>query len=120
MLMSTNKTDLSSGLLFLTLLKKARSSPGVAELEMSEEHLLNLLGTVWQAGKQITVLQAMAVTTEVSITTIHRRLKSLRKKGFIILINDLIDTRIKYVMPTDLALRHFTQIGLCMKVAMER
>ena len=116
--MPANTPHSKSYLLFLSLLKTARGLPGFADLEPREEHLLNLLGTVWQTDKQITVLQAMGIATDVSVTTVHRRLKSLRQKGFIVLVNDEVDTRIKYVMPTDSAFQYFAEIGQCMKEAM--
>jgi DNA-binding MarR family transcriptional regulator len=50
----------------------------------------------------------------VSSTTAHRRLKSLRKKGIITLVSDVVDTRIKYVMPTPVASRYFAQLGKCL------
>jgi len=102
---------------FLNLLKTARTLPGFIDLDPLEERLLNLLATVWHVDQKITVLKAMSICTDVSTTTIHRRLKSLRAKGVIVLVNDEIDTRIKYVTPTKIAFQHFAQIGQCMEEA---
>jgi len=82
-----------------------------------EERLLNLFAAVWHSGKQITVLQAMGMSTDVSSTTAHRRLKSLRKKGVITLVPDEADNRIKYVQPTGVAHQYFSQLGKCLDQA---
>jgi len=103
---------------FLALLKTARTSPGFVDLDTLEERLLNLLATVWHADEKITVLKAMSICSDVSSTTIYRRLKLLRAKGLIVLVNDEVDNRIKYVTPTQKAFQHFVQIGQLMEEAM--
>ena len=102
---------------FLNLLKTARTRPGFVDLNPLEERLLNLLAMVWHADEKITVLKAVSICTDESSTTAHRRLKSLRAKGVIVLITDDIDTRIKYVTPTKTAFQHFAQLGQCMEEA---
>ena len=102
---------------FLNLLKTARSLPGFIDLDPLEERLLNLLAMAWHAEEKVTVLKAMGICTGASSTTIHRRLKSLRAKGVIVLVNDELDTRIKYVTPTKIAFQYFAQIGQCMEKA---
>ena len=102
---------------FLNLVQSVGTLPDFLKLDPVEERLLHLFATIWHAKQKITVLQAMALYSEVSSTTAHRRLKSLRKKGVIILIPDEIDTRIKYVMPTPAANRHFAQLGKCLSEA---
>ena len=102
---------------FLDLVKAIRLLPGFPDLDPVEERLLNLFATVWHANNKITVLQAMGMSTDVSATTAHRRLKSLRKKGVITLIPDAVDNRIKYVMPTSMANQYFAQLGQCLDEA---
>ncbi len=99
---------------FLNLVMAVQTLPDFPKLDPVEERLLHLFGTVWHAEQKITVLQAMAIYDDVSTTTAHRRLKSLRKKGIIALVPDAVDTRIKYVMPTPLASRYFAQLGQCL------
>jgi DNA-binding MarR family transcriptional regulator len=65
----------------------------------------------------MTVLQAMGMMTEISSTTAHRRIKSLRKKGLIALNIDEVDNRIKYVVPTDQSNKYFAQLGQCLDKA---
>jgi DNA-binding MarR family transcriptional regulator len=106
-----------SHLQFLNLLKTVRSLPEFPDLDLREEQLLNLLAMTWHANEQITVLKAMVICSDMSNTTAHRRLKSLRLKGIIALVSDKADTRIKYVMPTKKAHQYFAQIGRCMDEA---
>jgi DNA-binding MarR family transcriptional regulator len=65
----------------------------------------------------LTVLQAMGLSKDVSSTTAHRRLKSLRSKGMVVLVSDEIDNRVKYVRPTVLAQDYFSRLGRCLDQA---
>lgn len=115
--MTGQSSHSSTYLRFLNLVQGIRSLPDFPVLDPVEERLLNLFATVWHSGKQITVLQAMGMSTDVSSTTAHRRLKSLRKKGVITLVADEADNRIKYVQPTDVAHQYFSQLGECLDQA---
>ena len=115
--MTTIVTQSQAYLRFLNLVKALQQLPDFPKLDPIEERLLHLFGTVWHAERKITVLQAMAIYDDVSSTTAHRRLKSLRKKGVITLVTDEIDSRIKYVMPTPVANRYFAQLGQCLNEA---
>lgn len=102
---------------FLNLVKAIRSLPTFPGMDAVENSLLEGFAAVWHTGKRITVLEAMNMTPNVSPSTVHRRLKTLRAKGMIVLVNDTVDSRTKYVMPTDLATQYFDQLGQCMEVA---
>ncbi len=115
--MSGQNSHSSIYLRFLNLVQGVRALPDFPVLDPVEERLLNLFATVWHSGKQITVLQAMGMSTDVSSTTAHRRLKSLRKKGVITLVADESDNRIKYVQPTPVADQYFSQLGQCLDQA---
>ena len=82
-----------------------------------EEQMLNLLGAMWYEGKKITVLEAMALLPDISATTLHRRLKTLRTKGFISMDMDEHDNRVKYVMPTPMATEYFSKLGKSLEEA---
>ena len=56
----------------------------------------------------------MHTFSDISPSTVHRRLKTLRKKGFINLDVDQIDNRIKYIVHTDLTNRYFSHLGQCL------
>lgn len=115
--MSPNSQHSEIYLRFLMLAQTLRSSSEFPALDPMEERLLNLFATVWHADRKITVLQAMSLSDDVSSTTAHRRLKSLRKKGVITLVSDDADNRVKYVMPTPVATQYFAHLGRCLDQA---
>ena len=102
---------------FLNLTRAVRELPDFPDLDPVEERLLNLFASVWHLGQRITVLQAMGMSSDVSSTTAHRRLKSLKAKGMIALISDEADNRVKYVQPTAKAQDYFNQLGQCLEQA---
>lgn len=102
---------------FLNFARAARELPDFPSLDPVEERLLNLFAQVWQQGQQVTVLQAMGMSDEVSSTTAHRRLKSLRSKGMLELVSDQADNRVKYVQPTRLTQAYLAQLGQCVERA---
>ena len=102
---------------FLNLVRAVRDLPDFPELDPWEESLFNLLAGVWHQNQRITVLRVMGLSDEVSSTTAHRRLKSLRVKGMVELVADEADNRVKYVQPTPLASRYLTHLGQCIERA---
>lgn len=109
--MTTSSKFSTTYLRFLNLIQAIREVPSFPAMDPVEERLLNLLASVWHVGKQISVLEAMGLSTDISATTAHRRLKTLRSKGLIALDVDKIDSRIKYVVPTELATNYFATMG---------
>ena len=104
---------------FLNLINAIRKIPTFPVLDPVEERLLNQLAATWHSGKKISVLEAMGLSKEISATTAHRRLKTLAKKGMIALDPDLTDSRIKYVVATDLTGQYFTSIGQALEQAQQ-
>jgi DNA-binding MarR family transcriptional regulator len=102
---------------FLNLAQAIRTMPTFPALDPVEERLLNALAAAWHSGRQVTVLEAMGMTLDVSPTTLHRRLKSLRSKGLLALQTDEVDSRVKYVVSTDKADQYFTAFGKCLSDA---
>ena len=96
---------------FLNLVQAIREIPTFPAMDPVEERLLTMVAGVWHLEKKISVLEAMSLTHEISATTAHRRLKTLRKKGMIDLDTDQSDSRVKYVVPTALAKQYFTTLG---------
>ncbi len=86
-------------------------------MDAVEERLLNLFAAAWYDERKITVVEAMGMATDISATTAHRRLKTLRKKGLIELVMDEDDNRIKYVLPTEVSYKYFAQLGQCLDQA---
>lgn len=102
---------------FLNLVRAVRDLPDFPDLDPVEERLFNRLAGVWHQNQRITVLQVMGLSDEVSSTTVHRRLKSLRIKGMVELVADEADNRVKYVQPTTLAGQYLAQLGHCVERA---
>ena len=111
--------DSNNYLKFLSLVQEVRVSPEYSEVSPSEERLLNLLASAWNMDQKITVLQAMGVDRDISHSTSHRLLKSLRLKNFIMLMTDERDTRVKYVLPTEKTNQYFTHLGRCLDRALQ-
>ena len=96
---------------FLHLVQAIRQIPTFPKMDPVEERLLTMLGVKWHDAQLVSVLEAMGLSTEISATTAHRRLKTLRQKGMIELDIDKIDSRVKYVVPTELARKYFVALG---------
>jgi DNA-binding MarR family transcriptional regulator len=56
----------------------------------------------------------MKSSDEVSPSTAHRRLKNLRKKGYITLVLDDLDNRVKYITYSQQTREYFSQLGACL------
>mgnify|MGYP006192952519 FL=1 len=104
---------------FLNLVQAIRQIPTFPAMDPIEERLLSMLAGGWHLEKKITVLEAMGLTHEISATTAHRRLKTLRKKGMIELDTDKQDSRVKYVVPTELAKQYFSTLGQALNKAQQ-
>jgi DNA-binding MarR family transcriptional regulator len=83
-------------------------------LDAIEERLLNQCALFWLEGKAVTVVEAMKSSEEISPSTAHRRLKNLRKKGYITLVLDDLDNRVKYITYTQQTREYFSQLGACL------
>jgi DNA-binding MarR family transcriptional regulator len=105
---------------FLNLAKGLRGITKLPELDPIEERMLNYLAAFWLAGEPATVVESINGSEDISPSTAHRRLKSLRKKGYIDLNIDERDNRIKYIVQTDLTIQYFSQLADCMKRAQQQ
>jgi len=109
--MTTESKHSLTYLRFLNLVHAIKQIPTFPAMDPVEERLLAMLGVNWHHGKKVSVLEAMGLSTEISATTAHRRLKTLRKKGMIDLDTDKVDSRVKYVVPTTLTEQYFVTLG---------
>jgi DNA-binding MarR family transcriptional regulator len=105
---------------FVHLARAVRQLPGAPALDAVEERVLEALAAAWGQGQKVTVLQAMGMSDDSSPTTVHRRLKSLRKKGFIGLHEDETDNRVKFIEPTAQADEYFARLGQCVEAAIKQ
>ena len=108
---------MNSYLKLLNLLEAVKGLPSFPALDSVEERLLNTFAVLWQTGAPVTVLQAMEMLDSTSPATVHRRLKTLRKKGFIALEMDETDNRVKFIMPTPLTNQYFAKLDDCLAKA---
>jgi hypothetical protein len=99
---------------FLNLARAVRELPSFPSLDAIEEQLLNAFASIWNKGQTVRVLEAMDLFPDVSGSTVHRRLVSLRKKGMIALSIDENNQRVKYIVHTPLANRYFAKLGECL------
>jgi DNA-binding MarR family transcriptional regulator len=109
--MSENKRYSVVYLKFLNLYQATRETPLFSSIDPVEERLLGMLASLWHQGKKITVLQAMSLPANISSTTLHRRLVSLRSKGLIALQVSENDNRVKYIISTELTQKYFAALG---------
>lgn len=99
---------------FLRLLDAIRSDPDVPKLDHSESVLLEALARHWFDDRKVNVVEMMnSGVGGMSQSTVHRRLKSLRQRGMVVLTLDGHDNRLKYVEPTPLALQYLDRLGTC-------
>jgi DNA-binding HxlR family transcriptional regulator len=103
---------------FLKLVQAIRDLPTFPALDPVEERLLNQLAGKWHVGEEVTVLQAMQMSPDVSSATVHRRLKTLRQKGMLTLTGHETDNRIRYIAPTELTNKYFAKMGQCLDMAL--
>ncbi len=104
---------------YIHLTKAVNKLPQFTLLDPIEERLLNYFASAWYTGKKLTVLETMHASPDVSPSTVHRRLKTLRKKGLIDLDVDQIDNRIKYIVHTDFTDSYFSHLGQCLAKAVD-
>lgn len=86
-------------------------------IDSVEQKLLNLLIPHWSNNEPITVVEAMNISKEISTSTTFRYLKKLRQKGYIELVVDEADNRVKYVSPTKQTDQYFSALGKLMSNA---
>lgn len=113
----TNYSDLYKR--FINLAVTTEKLLEYPKLDPTETKILNLLITHWHNKKAITVVKAMHMTTEISTSTAFRHLKTLRKKGYVELVVDEIDNRVKYVQATNQAEDYFAKLGKLMVKAIK-
>ena len=118
--MSENQKYSAIYLKFLSLHQAVREMSHFSTIDPVEDHLLRMLANVWHQEKQITVLEAMHLSENISPTTLHRRLMSLRSKDLISLQVSKSDNRVKYVIPTNLTQTYFAALGSAMVCAQKQ
>ncbi|GIZ50314.1 winged helix-turn-helix domain-containing protein [Noviherbaspirillum aridicola] len=98
---------------FLNLAEALRGLPALPALDPLEERILSLIAQANQKMDRLSVRDMMANDQLGSPATIHGRLKSMRSKGWIMLV-DTEDARRKQIELTTEALAHFDRLSKCM------
>ena len=113
--MSETKSRSGSGayLRFLQLAEAIRGLPTLPPLDPLEERILSWVARAGQQQERLSVRDMMAKEELGAPATIHGRLKSMREKGWITLV-DTEDARRKQVALTRDALKHFERLSKCM------
>lgn len=65
---------------FLNLVQAVKEKSSFPEIDPVEERAFSIFWLRWHTGNKVTVLKTIAMPGEFSATTLHRRLKSLRKR----------------------------------------
>jgi DNA-binding MarR family transcriptional regulator len=98
---------------FLQLAEAIRGLPSLPPLDPLEERILSLVARSAQETRRLSVRDMMSIDELGSPATIHGRLKSMRKKGWIQLL-DTEDARRKQVSLTPAALKHLDKLSQCL------
>jgi DNA-binding MarR family transcriptional regulator len=98
---------------FLRLAESLHDSRCLPMLDPLEERLLVLIAQAGQQQKRLCVRDMMAKSELGSPAMLHRRLKSMREKGWIWLA-DTEDGRRKQLELTQDALQYFDKLSTCM------
>ena len=76
-------------------------------ISFQERNLIYELSKYWVKGVNISVMNAINNFSEMKSGTSTKYLRSLRKKGYLLLIHDEFDGRIKYIKPSNLLISYF-------------
>ena len=102
---------------FLQLAKAAESLPDGVPMDANETALLEAVVLRWHEGQAMTVREAISLATLGSPATLHKRVTRLRQKDMLSTFSEPGDRRAKFLIPTQLALDHFAQLGRSMQQA---
>jgi hypothetical protein len=101
---------------FLQLADALRGLPSLPPLDPLEDRILHLVARALQNDERLSVRDVMAKEALGSPATLHGRLTSMRKKGWIHLA-DTDDARRKQVTLSQAALTYFERLSDCIVVA---
>jgi|TARA_Y100000385_G_C12886286_1_gene547969 hypothetical protein len=96
---------------FLNLASALEEMPKFPALDAVESGLLNACSIAWYQDRKLATMEALGAMPEISQRTKHSRLKILAGKGMIKVESDECDARVKYVVPTALALKYYETLG---------
>ena len=96
---------------FLNLARALEEMPKFPALDAVESGLLNACSIAWYQDRKLATMEALEAMPEISQRTKHSRLRIFADKGRIKGESDEYDARVKYVVPTALALKYYETLG---------
>lgn len=96
---------------FLNLAIAAEKLSDAHLLDSTEKRVLSILSTYWSNGRPITVGESMKRIDELSSATTFKYIKQLKNKGYLQIVVDEKDNRVKYVLPTSITDEFFSNLG---------
>jgi hypothetical protein len=103
---------------FLQLSEAIRGLPALPPLDPLEERILAWVALASQRGERLSVRDMLAIGELGAPATIHSRLTSMRRKGWILLA-DTEDSRRKQVALTQAAVEHYARLSRAMVKALK-
>ena len=96
---------------FLNLARALEEMPKFPTLDGVESGLLNACSIAWYQDRKLATMEALEAMPEISQRTKHSRLRILTDKGMVKIESDEYDARVKYIVPTALALKYYEMLG---------
>ncbi|MFM8391268.1 MAG: winged helix DNA-binding protein [Methylophilaceae bacterium] len=84
------------------------------KLSPDERCLIRHLNSYWVKKQEVKVVEVINNVAYSSPATVFRNLKKLRQKGYVELLMDSRDNRVKFVQPTELTISYFDNLGKLM------
>ena len=112
----TKKASVDIYFRFLQLANAVRGLPSLGALDPREERLLEIIACAWQRREPLSVGDVIHQSELGSPAMLHKRLHTLRKKGWI-LLEETEDRRRKQLDLTPSALSYFGKLAQCMQEA---
>ncbi|WP_312517808.1 winged helix-turn-helix domain-containing protein [Massilia sp.] len=111
--MTTSKRPADIYMRFLQLAEALGGLPSLPPLDPLEERILAIVALACQGQERLSVRDMMGKKELGAPATVHSRLTSMRKKGWLML-SDTEDTRRKQIELTQAALLHFDKLSKCL------
>lgn len=91
------------------------ATPEWPKLDPVEDKLLQTLTGKWNDSDSVSILDLIKSSSDLSESTIQRRLATMQTKGVIKLSQSTTDGRYKLVHPTQLTIDYFEKLAVCLK-----
>jgi hypothetical protein len=104
--LSDNKIVNNSYVSFLMRQNQARGEFDFPDLDVHEMKLFETLVLLTQNTKACTVSYVVSAVKYASFSATYRRLKKLKHVGYVYLLMDELDNRVKYVVLTPMAMSY--------------